>query len=109
MDNCNVVQCDRVRMGKSMGLIEGFHMTTETIALLTILRDETQSRDVLARCDAEIARLAQPVTPRAVSNAPKGNDWDALVRAAVAKRFWTTPPPKVGVVIIRDGQEVRIK
>ena len=32
-------------------------MTTETIALLTILRDETQSRDVHARCVAEIGKL----------------------------------------------------
>ena len=50
-------------------------MTTETIALLTILRDETQSRDVLKRCNAEIARLAQPVTPRAVLNAWQTINW----------------------------------
>ena len=73
-------------------------MTTETIALLTILRDETQSRDVLARCDAEIARLAQPVTPRAVLNAWVGIDWDALVRPAVDKtysRAIVTAPPNM--------------
>ena len=38
-------------------------MTTETIALLTILRNETQSRDVRKRCDAEIERLSQPPRP----------------------------------------------
>ena len=32
-------------------------MSKEAIELLRILREETQSRDVLARCDAEIERL----------------------------------------------------
>lgn len=32
-------------------------MSTETIALLTILRDETQSKSIYDRCDVELANL----------------------------------------------------
>ena len=76
-------------------------MSTETIALLTILRDETQSRDVLERCDAEIGRLAAPIASVTI---PAGV---LSVNDAVS---WTFCNSGSNVFqVIRGGEEVRIK
>ena len=87
-------------------------MSTETIALLTILRDETQSRAVHARCVAEIERLGKPPAPRAIpiiwkaahslghAAAPKAN-------CAVAIDWAAINHPKANM--LADVQIVRIK
>ena len=49
-------------------------MSKEAIELLRILREETQSRDVLARCDAEIERLSKPKAIIGLDLARPGSD-----------------------------------
>jgi hypothetical protein len=74
-------------------------MTTETIALLTILRDETQSRSVFDRCEAELASLmwAKP-------------DVNAIARSTtVTCRILPGGENEAGVTIYRNGYVVFVR
>ena len=83
-------------------------MSKETIELLKILKDETQSRSVFDRCDAVIARLESPPTPREVLSM-----WKAAANSDNYVSWTTDNGADVWMVhlpeAIRDGEEVRIK
>ena len=67
-------------------------MSKETIELLKILKDETQSRSVFDRCEAELASL------KWTEPSPNAQAWNTTVAGRYAD-----------VQIIRGGEEVRIK
>lgn len=93
-------------------------MSKETIELLKILKDETHSRSVFDRCEAELASL------KWTEPSPNAKAWNTTVAGRAFVEMDVKPGPWNFVTAeeleiykracadaygIRDGEEVRIK